>query len=98
MNRKTIGRKLKGHLMKQLPEFKYLGCVPSEDSIFDKEFENRRMNGNKVMALPKSHLLKTLDLKKETKLILHRLISRISMQTRATLTLIIELMKSNWLI
>lgn len=68
--------RLNGNMLKQVSEFKYLGCVFSEDGKFDKEFEHRRMNGNKVVSQLRSHVFSKRELSKETKMMIHGSIFR----------------------
>ncbi|XP_031639874.1 uncharacterized protein LOC116351868, partial [Contarinia nasturtii] len=74
--RKTVQCELNGNLLEKVSQFKYLGCIFSEDGKFDKEFEQRRMNGNKVVAQLRSHVFNKRELSKETKLLIHQSIFR----------------------
>lgn len=74
--RKTVECRLNGNLLEQVSEFKYLGCMFSEDGRFMKELENRKINGNKVVAQLRSHVFNKRELSKETKLMIHRSIFR----------------------
>ena len=54
--RKTISCTLNGNLLEQVNQFKYLGCMFSEDGSLKKEFEHRIVNGNKLVAQIRSHV------------------------------------------
>lgn len=72
----TIQCELNGNLLEQVSQFKYLGCIFSEDGKFDKEFDHRRMNGNKVVAQLRSHVFNKRELSRDTKLMIHQSIFR----------------------
>lgn len=74
-NKKTVNCCLNGNSLEQVSQFKYLGCMFSEDGKIDKEFEHRRLNRNKVAQL-RSHVFNKRELSKDTKLMIHRSIYR----------------------
>ena len=74
--RKSINCTLNGNLLEQVSQFKYLGCMFSEDGSLNKEFEHRKINGNKLVAQLRSHVFCKKELSTETKLLIHNSIYR----------------------
>ena len=73
---KRINCSLSGSIIEQVSEFNYLGCIFSEDGKLDKEFEQRRVNGSKVVSQLRSHIYNKKELSEETKLLIHKSIFR----------------------
>lgn len=53
-NLKSINCVMNGGVLEQVSQFKYLSCE-NKDGKFNKEFEHRRVNGNKVIAQLRTH-------------------------------------------
>ena len=62
--------------LEQVREFKYLGCIFSEDAKFDKEIAERKMKGNQVTSQLRSRIFNKREVSKETKLLIHKAIFR----------------------
>lgn len=62
--------------LEQVSEFKYLGCVFSEDGKLDREFEERKRKGNAVTSQLRSHIFSKKELSSNTKLTIHQSIFR----------------------
>lgn len=73
--RNLINCVLNGSVLEQVSQFKYFGCVFSEDRTFDKEFEHQRVNGNKIVAQLRSHVFNKHELHEAVNL------SRVNLQT-----------------
>lgn len=54
--RKSFECKLNGCELEQVRKFKYLGFIFFEDEKYNKEFKQRRANGNKVTAQLRSYV------------------------------------------
>lgn len=74
--RKVINCTLDGSSLEQVREFKYLGCIFSEDAKFDKEIAERKMKGNQVTSQLRSRIFNKREVSKETKLLIHKAIFR----------------------
>jgi len=74
--RKVINCSLGGNRLEQVREFKYLGCIFSEDAKFDKEFAERKTKGNQVTSQLRSRIFNKKEVSKGTKLLIHKAIFR----------------------
>lgn len=75
-NRKSCVCSLNGCVLEQVREFKYLGCIFSENAKLDREIEVRKGKGNVIASQLRAHVFNKKELSSETKLVIHQSIFR----------------------